>query len=179
MAGLGDLLQRVARSLEEAQAQRPADDLRARLGYGTGDDDDELDSDSIWEPETERDAETAQESGTAREPEAAGRPWATRRSEAARRSETARTPRAAGRPESPRAPAPGTLRTSVTHRTPPPGNVPGGRPSSPAAPSYPRASSAFLFPERIRARLGTPDALREAFVVKEILDRPLGRRRRR
>ena len=167
MAGLGDLLQRVARSLEEAQAQRPADDLRARLGYGTGDDDDEPDSDSIWEPEAEREAETA------REPEAAGRPWA------ARRSETARPPWAAGRPESPRAPAPGTLRTSVTHRTPPPGNVPGGRPSTPAAPSYPHASSAFLFPERIRARLRTPDALREAFVVKEILDRPLGRRRRR
>ena len=173
MAGLGDLLQRVARSLEEAQAQRPADDLRARLGYGTGDDDDEPDSDSIWEPEAEREAETTRGSETAREPEAAGRPWA------ARRSETARTPWAAGRPESPRAPAPGTLRTSVTHRTPPPGNVPGGRHSTPAAPSYPHASSAFLLSERIRARLRTPDALREAFVVKEILDRPLGRRRRR
>ena len=32
---------------------------------------------------------------------------------------------------------------------------------------------------RIRARLSTPDALREAFVIKEILDRPLARRRAR
>ena len=53
MAGFGELLQRIAHSLEEASAQRPGDDLRARLGYGTGDEDeDELESGSVWEPET-------------------------------------------------------------------------------------------------------------------------------
>ncbi len=31
--------------------------------------------------------------------------------------------------------------------------------------------------ERLRGRLKTPDGLREAFVLKEILDRPLARRR--
>ena len=60
MAGLGELLQRIARSLEEAQAQRPADDLRARLGYGTGDDDeDEPASDAVREPEAAPEPATA------------------------------------------------------------------------------------------------------------------------
>ena len=41
MASLGDLLQRIARSLEEAREQGPADDLRARLGYGAEDEDED------------------------------------------------------------------------------------------------------------------------------------------
>ena len=152
MAGLGDLLQRIARSLEEAGAQQPGDDLRARLGYGTGDDDeDELAEDAVWEPEPE----TARAPGTAR---------------------TAPTSRTPGPVQ---APAPGTLRTSPAHRAPFPEVVPRDRRPSPTAPPHAHARPESLLSERIRARLRTPDALREAFVVKEVLDRPLGRRRRR
>ena len=157
MAGLGDLLQRISRSLEEASAQQPGDDLRARLGYGTGDEDDDDPSEgSIWEPEAEPMAESAPAPDTAR---ATG---------------TTRTPK-------PRwAPASETLRSSAGgYRAPPPEAVARvGRPS-PAAPPRPHAPPESLLSERVRARLRTPDALREAFVVKEILDRPLARRRRR
>lgn len=148
MAGLGDLLQRIARSLEEAQAQRPADDLRARLGYGTGDED-ELAEDAVRKPEP------------AREPvvERAAVPVWT--------------------PAAPRTPAAGTLRTSAAHRTSTGEDVSGERRASRPAPPHPHTSSASLLSERLRARLRTPDALREAFVVKEILDRPLARRRGR
>ena len=155
MAGLGDLLQRMARSLEEASARQPGDDLRARLGYGTGDeDDDEPAEGSIWEPEAEPEREPARAAGTAG---------------------TLRTPE-------PRwAPAPGTMPSPARHarhRTPAPEVVPAVRRSSPAAPPHTRIPPESLLSERIRARLRTPDALREAFVVKEILDRPLARRRR-
>ena len=90
-------------------------------------------------------------------------------------------PGTAWAPEASRTPSPATLRTSGTHRAPSPAdNAFAGRPASPAALPYAHASSpASQISERIRARLRTPDALREAFVVKEILDRPLGRRRRR
>ena len=154
MAGFDELLQRIARSLEEAGAQRPGDDLRARLGYGTGDEDedeDELTSDAIREPET------------------GGQP------------ETARTAQTAWRPAASRTPlqASVTPRASETHRAPLVDSAFRGRISSRAAPPRPHASPASLLSERIRARLRTPDALREAFVVKEILDRPLGQRRGR
>ena len=158
MAGLGDLLQRISRSLEEASAQRPGDDLRARLGYGTGDEDDDDDPSegSIWEPEAEP------------------RPESARAQDTARATGTTRTPE-------PRwAPAAETLRSSAGgYRAPPHEAVVGvGRPL-PAAPPRPHASPESRLSERVRTRLRTPDALREAFVVKELLDRPLARRRRR
>ena len=157
MAGLGDLLQRIARSLEEASAQRPGDDLRARLGYGAGDDDED-------EPA----------SGAVREPEAAPEPGSARTSKTVREPETAWSPKAS------RTPAHGTAtpRASAVLRASRAGRDIGSRPSSPGAPPRLDTSSASPLSERVRARLHTPDALREAFVVKEILDRPLGRRRR-
>ena len=52
MAAFSDLLQRIVRDLEQAGAQQPGDDLRARLGYGTGDDVDDVDDmDDVDEPE--------------------------------------------------------------------------------------------------------------------------------
>ena len=153
MAGFGDLLQRITRSLEEAREQQPGDDLRARLGYGNRDED-ELAPDAEWEPETEP------ESGAARTRRAAWKP------ETVRSSEASRTPTTA------------TSRTSGAHRASPTVNDFGDKFSSPAPPPRPHASPASVLSEHVRARLGTPEALREAFVVKEILDRPLGRRRR-
>ncbi len=158
MAGLGDLLQRVARSLEEAQAQRPGDDLRARLGYGTGDDDeDEPAPDAFREPEATAEAATARTSKTAWEPQTV---WS---------------------PKTSRTTAHGTaaLRAFEARRASPADGDNRRRPTSPGTPPRLDAPSASLLSERIRARLRTPDALREAFVVKELLDRPLARRRRR
>ena len=156
MAGLGDLLQRISRSLEEASAQRPGDDLRARLGYGTEDEDEfEREEGSIWEPEAAHEAESGPEPAAAR---------------------TAGTMRA---PEPQRARASESLRPFAGYRTPAPEAVPGVGRRSPAAPPPRAVPPEAVLAERIRARLRTPDALREAFVVKEILDRPLARRRRR
>ena len=158
MAGLGDLFQRIARSLEEASAQRPGDDLRARLGYGTEDEDEgefEQEEGSIWEPQVEPEAESVPAPATAR---------------------TAGTMRA---PEPRWVRASESLRPSAGYRTPASEVVPTvGRPS-PAAPHHPRVPPGSMLAARVRARLHTPDALREAFVVKEVLDRPLARRRRR
>ena len=168
MAGFGNLLQRIAHSLEEAGAQRPGDDLRARLGYGAGDDDeDELASDTVWEPEAAGGAETVRKSESARRPEAARDPG------------TPRTRRTARAPAPPRAPVPATSGTSATHRAPPHDREFEGRPSSAAEQPHPHASTASRASERLLARLRTADALREAFVLKEILDRPLSRRPRR
>ena len=166
MAGFGDLLQRIVQSLEEAGAQGPGDDLRARLGYGTGEDDeDELASETVWEPEAEQRSETARGAATAHGSEAARATGAPR---------TGGTPWAR---EPPRAFAPATSRTTPTHRARPHDRAAGGRHSSAAAPLHPHASTASRISERLRARLHTTDTLREAFVLKEILDRPLGRRR--
>ena len=167
MAGLEALLQRIARSLEEAGAQQPGDDLRARLGYGTGEEAEEQETDSVWEPE--RGPETGRER------------------EAGRERDTARTPSPAWRPktvwsqESPGRPAPpsATRRESGMHGARAAGRSPGGASGSRTTPPHAHASPAHALSERIRARLNTPDALREAFVVKEILDRPLARRRAR
>ena len=156
MAGFGELLQRIARSLEEAQAQRPGDDLRARLGYGTGDDDeDEPAPDAVGEPEAA--AATGRTSKTAWEPQTV---WS---------------------PKTSRTTAHGTAapRASEALRASPADRDIRRRSTSPGTPPRLDASSASLLSERIRARLRAPDALREAFVVKELLDRPLGRRRRR
>lgn len=162
MAGFGDLLQRIARSLEEASAQRPGDDLRARLGYGTGEDGEEdLALDEAWEPETDRTAE----------------PESTWRPEIEGEAESTWTPAAS------RGPVRGTTapRMPETPRAAHAGTVPGsGSPFPPASPpSSRRASTVSPLPNRIRARLHAPDVLRESIVVKEILDRPLGRRRGR
>ena len=151
MASLGELLQRVAQSLEEAGERGPADDLRARLGYGAGhEDDDELAEDAFPEPA----AETTRPEHTRRKPETVWKPPAPR---------TRARPVADSGAGPMRAPAAeAALRRSSPSRAPP---------SSPTTAGMP-------LPERIRARLHGPDALREAFVVKEILDRPLARRRR-
>ena len=137
---------------------------------GAGDDDeDELAQDPVWEPETGREPGAVRGPGTAHGPEPARAP------------RSARMPGTAWTPEASRTPSPTTLPTPRSHRAPSPAdNAFAGRPASPAARPYALASSsASRISERIRARLRTPDALREAFVVKEILDRPLGRRRRR
>ena len=158
MAGLGDLLQRISRSLEEASAQQPGDDLRARLGYGTGDeDDDDASEGSIWEPEAEP------------------------RPESSRVPDTARATGTTRKAEPRRAPAHETLRSFAGGYRAPPSEVVArvGRLAPAAPPRRPHAPPESLLSERVRARLRTPDALREAFVVKEILDRPLARRRRR
>ena len=150
MAGFGDLLQRIAHSLEEAGAQRPGGDLREKMGYAAGDDDeDELASETAWEPEAVGISEKERRSGTVRD---TGPP---------------RTRGTARSAEPPRAPA----HPAAPHDRPLAATLP-----SAAAVPRPHASRVS---ERIRARLQTPDALREAFVLKEILDRPLGRRRRR
>ena len=157
MAGLGDLLQRIARSLEEASAQRPGDDLRARLGYGTGDEEEEEPyEDAVWEPE--EDAE----------------PGAARTRPSGWKPKTIWSPDTAGT----RVRGSADSGAFETLRAPPPAPRSARRPYAPAAPRQP-ATSASPLPERVRARLGTPDGLREAFVVKEVLDRPLARRRRR
>lgn len=167
MAGLEALLQRIARSLEEAGAQQPGDDLRARLGYGTGDEEEE--EESVWEPETARERETQPESDMGRAPETAHTPpraW---------KPKTVWSPETSGTPAPPSA----TRRAPGTHGAPAAGRSPGGATGSRTPPPYAHASPAHALSERIRARLNTPDALREAFVVKEILDRPLARRRAR
>ena len=161
MAGFGDLLQRIAHSLEEAGAQRPGDDLRARLGYGTGEnEEEELASETVWEPETARDSESARRPEAARDagvPRSRPTPWA-------------------GKP--PRAPAPATSRPSATHHAPLHDRAFEGRQSIAAKPPHAHVSAASRISERLRTRLHTVDALRESFVLKEILDRPLARRRR-
>ena len=157
MAGLEGLLQRIARSLEEAGAQRPGDDLRARMGYGAEDEDGgELASEPVWEPETGRESETARTPASAWKPATA---WSTETS---------------GRP----APAGATQRAAETYRAPTADRSLSGATASRAPRSHHHASAVSVFSERIRARLRTPDALREAFVIKEILDRPLAGRRR-
>ena len=171
MAGLGDWLQQVARSLEEAGARQPGDDLRARLGYGTGEEDEEeLESDSVWAPETSREPETTRRSPAHGSDTAQGR-------ETARSSGTPWTPRAA-RPSVPE-PTPAMGRTLDPYRSSHPGGPHRVGLSSPAAPPHSPAAPTSLLSRRVRAHLHTPDALREAFVVKELLDRPLGLRRGR
>ena len=161
MAAFGGLLQRISRSLEEAGAQRPGDDLRARLGYGAEDhDEDELASETVWEPAAARGAETV------------------RKSEAARDTGAPRTRTTAWAAKAPRAPAPATSRPSATHRAPSHDRASGDELSAAAEQPHPHAANASRVSERLRARLHAADALREAIVLKEILDRPLGRRPR-
>ena len=163
MAGLDALLQRIARSLEEAGAQQPGDDLRARLGYGTGDEEEESASDSVWEPETGREPETAREPQPAHTPPRAWKP------------KTVWSPETPGSAALPSA----TRRAAEAYGVPAAGRSPGGATGSRTTQPYAHSSTTHALSAHLRARLGTPDALREAFVVKEILDRPLARRRGR
>ena len=156
MAGLEALLQRIARSLEEKTgSQQPGGDLRARMGYGSEDEVEELASDPVWEPETGREPESA------RTPASAWKP------------KTAWSPETSERP----APASTSQRAAETHRAPPADHSLRGATASRTTLPHPHASPTSVLSENIRARLRTPDALREAFVIKEILDRPLARRR--
>ena len=157
MAGLEALFQRIARSLEEAGSQQPGGDLRARMGYGSEDEAEELASDPAWEPETGREPESA------RTPAPAWKPA------------TVWSPETSGRP----APAGAAQRTAETHRAPTADRSRNGTAASRATLPHAHASPASALAEGVRARLRTPDALREAFVVKEILDRPLAQRRGR
>ena len=164
MAGLGALLQRIARDLEQAGGQQPEDDLRTRLGYGPGGDDDDEDFGAVDEsaPAAAREPDAAWRPDTVEEADTVWEP-ARRPAAAAREPETAWKPAAAREPAS----APAASRAPRdAYRAP--SRVPASPPHLPASPGSPLS-------ERIHARLGTPDALREAFVVKELLDRPLGR----
>ena len=152
MAGLRALFRRIARAVEEEAARQRGDDPGARPGYGTHDDREQPQQDAVWEPE-----------------HTPPRAW---------RSKTTRSPWSRGQPESP---AP----TSAMRRAP---ETPGARPAerspwdtggSRTTQPYALASPTHALLARIRARLDTPDALREAFVIREILDRPLARRRTR
>ena len=171
MAGFAEMLQRLARDLEQADAQRPEDDLRARMGYGPAEDVEDVDdaageaaSESIWGPAAE----------SARKPEAVEEADAGWELGPAR----AREPATAWKPAPERASAPPVSRTPGTPYRAPEATYRAPPPSAPAS-SPPRPSSELLLPERVRARLHGQDALREAFVMKELLDKPLGLRRGR
>ncbi|MDE0239667.1 MAG: hypothetical protein OXQ84_05630 [bacterium] len=155
MAGLRAWFRQVAQAVEEEVAKQRGDSLRARPGYGTYGNE-EPEPDAVWESERE----------TGRAPT---QPW---------RAETVRSPWSRNAPESP-APASATRRAPEMRGAQHPGHsswdTNGLRESQP----YAHASPTDAVMARIRARLGTPDALREAFVIKEILDRPLARRRTR
>ena len=132
MAGFAELLQRIVRDLEQAGAQQPEDDLRARLGYGPADEAEDVHGepapdDGAWEREADRSPEVSR--------------------------------------------APATLRMAEVRGASPPG--------APATSPHRDASPGPAPARRIRARIHTPDTLREAFVIKELLDGPLGTRRRR
>ena len=164
MAASGGLFERIARSLEEARAQQqPGDDLRARLGYGTEDDfEDDSESESVWTPDTERGSETDWQEEPDRE---SGSDW-VRETETGTAAES--PPRAAWESLAARRRVSAESGTAAPHRAPSP---------SAAAPSPTHAPSASVLSGRVRERLRAPGGLREAFVLKEILDRPLGRRR--
>ena len=143
----------------------------ARLGYGAEDEDEYEDEyepaeDAFREPETG----AARTRSTYREPE----PGTTRT------QPIDREPKTVWRPPAARTPAQSAAdsRASATMRAPASEAASGHRRPSPTAPPRrPHAPSGSPLSERVRARLRTPDALREAFVVKEVLDRPLARRR--
>lgn len=156
MAGLRGLFRRVAQAVEEEAARQRGDDPRARPGYGTYHDREQPQPDAVWEPERE----------TAHTPP---RAW---------RAKTTRSPWSREQSESP-APASATRRAPETHRAQPNDRSPWDTGGSRTTQPYAHASPTHAFLARIRARLDTPDALREAFVIREILDRPLARRRAR
>ena len=156
MAGLRALFRRVAQAVEEEVARQRGDDPRVRPGYGAYHDREQPQPDAMWEPERE----------TAHTPL---RDW---------RAKTARSPWGREQSESP-APTGATRRVPETHRAQPSDRSPWDTGGSRTTQPYALASPTHALLARIRARLDTPDALREAFVIREILDRPLARRRAR
>ena len=152
MAGLRAWFRQISQAVEEEVAKQRGDNMRSRHGYGN----EEPEPDAAWEPERE----------TGRAPP---RPW---------RAETVRSPWSRSAPESP-APASATRPAPETHGAQRPGHSPWDTNGSRESQPYAHESPTDVVMARIRARLGTPDALREAFVIKEILDRPLARRRAR
>ena len=152
MAGLRTWFRQVAEAVKEEAARQRGDDPRARPGYGTYGNQEEPGPDAVWESEGE----------TGRAPL---RPW---------KAESGRSPWSRNAPERP-APASTTQRPGAEPADPAPWGTTAPRTTRPHA----HASPAHALSERIRARLGTPDALREAFVIREVLDRPLARRRAR
>ena len=152
MAILEKLFRRIARPLKGVFAS--GEDLDPQYGWGTPDYEEEPTPDPVWESERE----TARAS-----------PWE-------RKQETVRSPRTRETQGSP-APPSATRRAPETHGAQIDDHPPRGMTGSRTTLPYALASPTHALSERLRGRLGTPDALREAFVVKEILDRPLARRR--
>ena len=155
MAGLRAWFRQVAQAVEEEIAKQRGDDPGARPGHATYRHE-EPEPDAVWEPEREH----------ARSPP---RPW---------QAETVRSPWSRSTPGRP-APASARRRAPETVGAQTTGHSPWGAEGSRGSLPYAPASAAHAVLERIRTRLGAPDALREAFVIKEILDRPLARRRGR
>ena len=157
MAGLRAWFRQVAQAVEEEVAKQRGDDPRSRPGYGAHDAHEEPAPDAEWETQRE----------TARAPP---RPWKAQTTREPLEPQRAGTSRAS---EHDATCARAARCADVTGHSPWDGN--GSRGSLP----YAHASPSDAVMARIRARLVTPDALREAFVIKEILDRPLARRRAR
>ncbi|MCY4607565.1 MAG: hypothetical protein OXD40_03070 [bacterium] len=155
MPGLRALFRKIAQAIEEEAARQRGEDPRAHPGYGTHDDREQPEPDPVWEPERE----SARVSPWARERKTVQGPWSRER------------PGSPAPPSATRRRAPETRGAQTADR--PPRGATGSRTTLP----YALASPTHALLERLRGRLGTPDALREAFVVKEILDRPLARRR--
>ena len=156
MAGLRALFRRVAQAVEEEAARQRGDDPRVRSGNGAYHGREQPQPDAMWEPERE----------TAHTPP---RAW---------RAKTTRSPWGREQSESP-APVSATQRAPETHGAQPSDRSPWDTVGSRSTQLYALASPTHALLARIRARLDTPDALREAFVIREILDRPLARRRAR
>ena len=156
MAGLRALFRQISQAVEEAAARQHGDDPRTGPGYGAYDDAEHPQPDAVWESERE----------TGHTPP---RAW---------RSKTTRSPWSREQPESP-APKSATRRAPETRGAQPTDRSPWDTVGSRTTQPYAHASPTHALLARIRARLDTPDALREAFVIREILDRPLARRRAR
>ena len=152
MAGLRTWFRQVAEAVKEEAARQRGDDPGAHPGYGTYGNQEEPGQDAVWESEGE----------TRRAPP---RPW---------KEQSGRGPWSRSAPGRP-APASTTQRAGAE----PADHAPWGTTAARTTRPHAHASPADAVSERIRARLGTPDALREAFVIKEVLDRPLARRRAR
>ena len=194
MAFLEALLRRMALSLEKSfasgedlsrplwqGAEEPAPDRDERVvlpGYGVDDDKEQPALDASWVPARE----------TARAP--AHVPGWLRQAEREPERKTAHTPLRERKPQTVQSPwsrsTPGsqeppgaTLRAPKTQRVQPTDRSPWDTVESRTTQPYAHASPTHAPLARIRARLDTPDALREAFVIREILDRPLARRRAR
>ncbi|MCY4607569.1 MAG: hypothetical protein OXD40_03095 [bacterium] len=155
MTGLRALFRKVAQAIEEEAARQRGDDPRAHPGYGTYGDREQPEPDPVWEPERD----SARVSPWARERKTVQDPWSRE------------TPGSPAPPSATRRRAPETRGARAADR--PPWGTTGSRTALP----YAHESPTHALLERLRGRLGAPDALREAFVVKEILDRPLARRR--